>query len=82
MIFLVFNMAMGWAVVVHAFNSSTWKAEAGTFLSQGQPCLQSEFQDIQDYTEKPCLENKNTRKLGGKNQKNLTKSGMNWKVHL
>ena len=26
------------------------------FLVQGQPGLQSEFQDSQDYREKPCLE--------------------------
>jgi hypothetical protein len=37
---------------VHAFNASTWEAEAGGFLTG----LQSEFQDSQDYTEKPCLE--------------------------
>ena len=36
-------------VVVHAFNPSVREAEAG------QPGLQSEFQDIQGYTEKPCL---------------------------
>jgi hypothetical protein len=44
-----------WAVVVHAFNPRTWEAEAGGFLISGQPDLQSEFQDTQDYTEKPCL---------------------------
>jgi hypothetical protein len=27
----------------------------GDFLVRGQPGLQSEFQDSQDYTEKPCL---------------------------
>jgi hypothetical protein len=43
-------------VVTHAFNPSTWEAEAGGFLSLGQPGLQSEFQDSQAYTEKPCLE--------------------------
>jgi hypothetical protein len=43
-------------VVAHAFNPSTWEAEAGGFLSSGQPGLQSEFQDSQSYTEKPCLE--------------------------
>jgi hypothetical protein len=26
------------------------------FWVRGQPCLQSELQDSQDYTEKPCLE--------------------------
>jgi hypothetical protein len=39
--------------VAHAFNPSTLEAEAGRFLSSG---LQSEFQDNQGYTEKPCLE--------------------------
>ena len=33
---------MVWVVVVHAFNPSTWEAEAGGFLS------------FQGYTEKPC----------------------------
>jgi hypothetical protein len=41
-------------VVVHTFNPSTQEAEGGRFLSQ--PGLQSEFQDSQGYTEKPCLE--------------------------
>ena len=46
------------AVVDHIFNHNTQKAEAGRSLSgQGQPGLQSEFQDRQGYTEKPCLEN-------------------------
>ena len=36
--------------MAHAFNPSTWEAEAGGFLSSG-----SEFQDSQGYTEKPCL---------------------------
>jgi hypothetical protein len=42
-------------VVGHAFNPSTWEAEAGRFLSSRPADLQSEFQDSQDYTEKPCL---------------------------
>jgi hypothetical protein len=45
-------------VVAHAFNPSTWEAEAGGFLIRGQPGLQSEFQDSQSYTEKPCLNKK------------------------
>jgi hypothetical protein len=32
------------------------------FWVQGQPGLQSEFQDSQDYTEKPCLEKPNKKK--------------------
>jgi hypothetical protein len=53
------------AVVVHTFNSSTWAAESGGFLSsrpQGQPGLQSEFQDSQGYTEKPCLKQQQQNK--------------------
>jgi hypothetical protein len=32
------------------------------FWVRGQPGLQSEFQDSQDYTEKPCLEEKKKKK--------------------
>jgi hypothetical protein len=39
-------------VVAHAFNPSTWEAEAGGFLSS-RPAW---FQDTQGYTEKPYLE--------------------------
>jgi hypothetical protein len=43
-------------IVVNAFNLSTQEAEAGGFLQGGgQPGLQSEFQDSQGDTEKPCL---------------------------
>ena len=43
--------------MVHIFNLSTWEVEAGGSLRvQGQPGLQSEFQDSQGYTQKPCLE--------------------------
>jgi hypothetical protein len=45
-------------VVVHAFNTITSEAEGQVdFWVRGQPGLQSEFQDSQDYKEKPCLEN-------------------------
>jgi hypothetical protein len=47
-------------VVAQAFNPSTREAEAGGF--QGQPGLQSEFQDSQGYTEKPCLRKKKKKK--------------------
>ena len=50
------NSVAPWAVVVLAFNLSTWEAEAGRCLSSSQPGLQSEFQDNQSYIEKPCLE--------------------------
>jgi hypothetical protein len=39
-------------------NPSTWEVEVGIFLIQGQCGLQSEFEDSQGYTPKPCLENK------------------------
>lgn len=44
------------AVVVHDFDPATQEAEAGgPPWVWGQSCLQSKFQDIQSYTEKPCL---------------------------
>jgi hypothetical protein len=50
-------------VVTHAFNPSTWEAEAGRFLSlRPQPGLQREFQDSQGNIEKPCLEKQNKTK--------------------
>jgi hypothetical protein len=54
-------------MVAHAFNPSTWEAEAGGF--QGQPGLQNEFQDSQDYTEKHCLEKQNKQTKGSHNLK-------------
>jgi hypothetical protein len=49
-------------VVAHTFDPSTQEAEAGRFLSRGQPGLQSEFQNSQGYTEKPCLEKEKKKK--------------------
>ena len=40
---------------------------------QGQPGLQSEFQDSQDYTEKPCIENKQTNKQTKQTKTNISK---------
>jgi hypothetical protein len=41
------------------------------FCIQGQPGLQSEFQDSQGYTEKPCLKkNKKTKTNNNKRQTN------------
>jgi len=65
-------------VVAHAFNSNTWEAEAGGFLSRGQPGLQSEFQDSQGYTEKPCLENNNNHN----NNKIINKKSAEKYLHL
>jgi hypothetical protein len=53
------------AMVAHAFNPNSWEAEAGRFLGS-RPAWSTEFQDSQDYTEKPCLEkikNKNIQTL-------------------
>jgi hypothetical protein len=44
----------------HAFNPSTWEAEAGGCLSS-RPAWSTEFQDSQGYTEKPCLEMPNQK---------------------
>jgi hypothetical protein len=55
-------------VVVHAFNPSTWEAEAGGFLSS-RPASQNEFQDRQGYTEKPCLEKTKNQKPKTKKKK-------------
>ena len=57
-VFFLFFLILSRVVVAHAFNPSTWEAEAGGLLSLGQPGLQSEFQDSQGYTEKPCLQKK------------------------
>jgi hypothetical protein len=38
------------------------------FWVRGQPGLQSEFQDSQGYTEKPCLEKQKNRKTKNKNK--------------
>jgi hypothetical protein len=46
--------------VALTFNPSTWEAEAAAI--RGQPGLQSEFQDSQGYTEKPCLEKQTNKK--------------------
>jgi hypothetical protein len=43
-------------VVAQVFNPSIQEAEAGGFLSSRPAWLQSEFQDSQGYTEKPCLQ--------------------------
>ena len=59
-------------MVAHACNPSIWEAEAGGFLSS-RPGLQSEFQDSQSYTEKPCLKKKTKTKTKKQKQKTTTK---------
>jgi hypothetical protein len=44
------------------------------FRVQGQPGLQSELQDSQDYTEKPCLENQKRKKSKNKNKTKQNKT--------
>jgi hypothetical protein len=51
----------GQALVEHAINCSTWEAETRRFLSLS-PGLQSEFQDSQGYTEKPCFKKEPKKK--------------------
>jgi hypothetical protein len=68
-------------MVAHFCNPGTWGAEAGVDpWVQGQPALQSEFQDSQGYTEKPCLEK--SKRGGGRgdtvSKKNKTKSREKW----
>jgi hypothetical protein len=41
------------------------------FRVQGQPGLQSEFQDSQGYTEKPCLEKQNKQTNKQQQQQNF-----------
>jgi hypothetical protein len=46
-------------MVAQAFNLSKQEAEARGSLVSSRPawCLHNEFQDIEDYIEKPCLKN-------------------------
>jgi hypothetical protein len=42
--------------MAETFSLNTWEAEASRYMwVQGEPYLQSEFQDSQDYTEKPLF---------------------------
>jgi hypothetical protein len=61
LIILYLKRNFHWAVVAHAFNPSTWEAEAGRFLSS-RPAWSTEFQDSQGYTEKRCLKKPNQTK--------------------
>jgi hypothetical protein len=74
--------SLGPGVVAYIFNLSTWEAEAGRFLVQGQPGLQSELQDSQGSTEKPSLENKNKNKKQKTNkQKKKSLGSLNHCAH-
>lgn len=43
-------------LVAHIFNPSIWEAESSS------PALQSEFQDSQSHTEKPCFRKEKRKK--------------------
>jgi hypothetical protein len=47
-------------MVTHTFNPSTPAMRQADLCIWGQPGLQSQFQDSQGYTEKPCREEKRT----------------------
>jgi hypothetical protein len=60
-------------VVAHAFNPNIpalGRQRQADFWVRGQPGLQSEFQDSQGYTEKPCLEKTEKKKI---NSQKITK---------
>jgi hypothetical protein len=63
-------------MVAHAFNPSTWEAEAGGFLSS-RPAWSTEYRvssRTARATEKPCLQkNPKKNKKTQKNQKNPKK---------
>ena len=54
-----------WAAVAHAFNPSTWEAEAGGFMSS-RPAWFTEWVPGQGYTEKPSVSEKQTNKQTNK----------------
>jgi hypothetical protein len=43
-------------MVAHAFNPALGRQRQVDFWVRGEPSLQSEFQNSQGYTDKPCLE--------------------------
>jgi hypothetical protein len=59
-------------VVAHIFNPLRRQRQAD-FWVRGQPCLQSELQDSQGYTEKSCLEKSKTKKTKNKKRKEKKK---------
>jgi hypothetical protein len=69
------NITRSWVVVAHAFNPGTQEAEASGSLSSSQPGLQSESQNSQGYTEKPCLKKKGRKegREGGASKHQLEK---------
>jgi hypothetical protein len=53
---------MSWAVVAHAFNPSTWEAEAGRFLSSRPAWYKVSSRTAKAMQRKPCLEKTTTTK--------------------
>jgi hypothetical protein len=54
-----------------------WRQRQADFCVPGQPGLESEFQDSQGYTEKPCLKEQKTTKQTNKQTKNKKKQKKN-----
>ena len=58
---------------MNAFNPIIERQSQADFWVGGHPGLQSEFQDSQDYTETPCLENKQKNKPKNKGKEKFFK---------
>ena len=84
LLFWKWPLNLSWAPVKNVCLSRAWwrmplipalgRQRQADFWVLGQPGLQSEFQDSQGYTEKPCLEkqtNKQTKKQTKKKRKNV-----------
>jgi hypothetical protein len=70
-------------MVEHIFNPSTRGQRQADFWVRGQPDLQSELQDSQGYTEKPCLKKQNkTKKQKTKSKKIQMKTITKFLVQL
>jgi hypothetical protein len=70
--------------VAHAFKALGRQRQAD-FWVRGQPGLQSECQDSQDYTEKPCLEKQtkqNKTKQNNVKQNNPGEKANEYKHHM
>jgi hypothetical protein len=70
------------AVVAHAFDPSTWEARQADFWVQGQPGLQSEFQDSQGYRETLSRKNKQASKQTNKPTGHNSNNRLLFKVPL
>jgi hypothetical protein len=77
-----------WSIYLRTFNStplipSLRRQRQVDFWVRGQPGLQSEFQDRQDYTEKPCLKKtKQNKKQKNKKTPNKQTNKQNKKLIL